>query len=78
LNGSNVKLEFGGLTRTVWGSKRSSTPRRPWNTNWWSAVEMNKLSTKILTTMNFLEIGYFGEGMTITEWDIDDSMVSQS
>jgi hypothetical protein len=39
---------------------------------------MNKLSTKILTTMNFLEIGYLGEGMTITEWDIDDSMVSQS
>ena len=39
---------------------------------------MNKSSTEILTTMNFLEVGNVGESVTITERDIEDSMVSES
>jgi hypothetical protein len=38
---------------------------------------MNKLSTKILTTMNFLEVGNLKESVTITERDVENSMVSE-
>ena len=39
---------------------------------------MNRLSTKVLTTMNFAEVANLGESVTITERDIEDSMVSES
>jgi hypothetical protein len=42
-----------------------------------SAVPINKLSTKILTTMNFTEVGNLGESVTITERDVDNSMVGK-